>query len=403
MSAPIPLALADAPGPERAGKPGLWQRWRWPVYVVAAVGVTSVVGLLLLGPAGGGFLDPGSVAPDGSRALVRVLRGHGVEVRVRTRFDDVAADLRASTPATVVVARTDLLVGQRAIDLRRAVADDGADLVLVSPGAALLADLELPLVVAADEDAAQAPRVLDAGCADVVAARAGPALAGGGTYRPAGRGGPVTSCYPVGGAGSYLALTGAGGGRTTVLGSGAALTNDRLADEGDAALAVGTLGARPWVVWWIPNPADTGVSTPPTLLQLLPRGLPWAGAQLAVALAVAAAWRGRRLGRLVHEPLPVVVRAVETTLGRARLYRRARARGRAAQVLRAAAVQRLAARCNLPRTADPLAVAAAAADRAGRPHQQVASLLVGVDPPDDNALVTLADELDALDTEVRHP
>ena len=37
-------------------------------------------------------------------------------------------------------------------------------------------------------------------------------------------------------------------------------------------------------------------------------------------------WRGRRLGRLVVEPLPVVVQAVESTESRGRLYRRARDR-----------------------------------------------------------------------------
>ena len=131
--------------------------------------------------------------------------------------------------------------------------------------------------------------------------------------------------------------------------------------------------------------------------------MPWAGAQLVVALLVAVIWRARRLGRLVPEPLPVVVRSVETTLGRARLYRRARARGRAAQVLRAAAVGRVAQRCNMSRTTDPLEVAAVAAARTRRPTVEITQLLVGPDPADDTALVSLARSLDALETEVRHP
>ena len=74
------------------------------------------------------------------------------------------------------------------------------------------------------------------------------------------------------------------------------------------------------------------------LSDLLP---PWVGivvAQLVVAVLVAALWRGRRLGPVVAEPLPVAVRAAETTEGRARLYRRRRARGRAADHLRAASL-----------------------------------------------------------------
>ena len=44
-------------------------------------------------------------------------------------------------------------------------------------------------------------------------------------------------------------------------------------------------------------------------------------------------WRGRRLGPLVVEPLPVVVKAVESTQGRGRLYRRVRDRAHAAGIL----------------------------------------------------------------------
>lgn len=395
MTATLPVALAE-PGPAPTSR---WRRWRAPLAVAAAVLAAAVVGLALARPSGGGYLDPASVSPQGARAVTQVLRTHGVEVSVRTRFADVADDLGAGIGATVLVARTDLLLGERTQDLRRAVQDAGADLVLVGPGPALLADLALPLVA---EPAPGRVTVLDPQCTDVVAARAGSALVGEIAYRPTG-GEPVTSCYPVAGGAAYVALTGAGGGRTTVLGSGAPLTNERLADAGDAALAVGTLGARERLVWWTPNPADTGVSPPPTLSQLLPDGLLWAAAQLVVALLVAMLWRARRLGRLVPEPLPVVVRAVETTLGRGRLYRRARARGRAAQVLRAAAVGRLAASCHLGRAAGPHEVAVAAAVRARRPVSDVTTLLIGPAPDDDAALVDLARALDALDTEVRHP
>jgi len=370
----------------------------------AAVLATAVVGLAVLGPTSAGYLDPANVSPDGTRALVSVLREHGVDIRVRTRFDDVAADLADGTSATVVIARTDLLLGERSQDLRRAVEEAGADLVLVEAGPALLADLRLPLAAVPPADPTAAVNTREPRCPDIVAARAGSALTGGIAYLPAhNTDQAVTRCYPQGGGAGYVALTGPGGGRTTVLGSGAALTNERLADAGNAALAVGTLGMQSRVVWWTPNPADTGVTAPPSLTDLLPRWLPWAGAQLVVTLLVAVLWRARRLGRLVHEPLPVVVRSVETTLGRARLYRRAHARGRAAQVLRAAAVRRIAVRCNMSRTVDPHELAAVVAARTRRPSVDVTALLVGADPADDAALVNLARSLDELETEVRHP
>lgn len=397
MTAPLPATLAAPP----ARPVGRWRRLRAPLALAVAVLLAAVAGLALLGPAGGGYLDPGSVAPDGARAVVQVLRTHGVDVRVRTRFDDVARDLAGGADATVVVARTDLLLGRRTADLRSAVQDAGADLALIGPQQALLADLGLPLVVgsASPGDAS----VRDPSCSDVVAARAGSALLGRLAYRGSGETGApaVTACYPAGAGAGLVALTGPGGGRTTALGSGDALTNEHLDDAGDAALAVGTLGARARLVWWTPNPADTGVGPPPSLRDLLPPGVLWAVGQVVVALLVAMLWRGRRLGRLVPEPLPVVVRSVETTLGRARLYRRARARGRAASVLRAAAVERVAVACHLTRAADPREVAVAAAARTRRPVTDVIALLVGPEPTDDTALVTLARALDSLDTEVR--
>ena len=114
-------------------------------------------------------------------------------------------------------------------------------------------------------------------------------------------------------------------------------------------------------------------------------------------------WRGRRLGRLVPEPLPVVVRAVETTEGRARMYRRARAQDRAAAQLREATMARLRDRTGLPRSAAPADVVAVVATRTGIPGRDVADLLTGPPPRDDAGLVALAQNLDRLDREVRRP
>jgi len=397
----VPVALAE-PRPAGAAvspRQQQWRRWRLPLAVAAAIIGTALVGLALLRPTTTGYLDPDNVRPEGTRALVQIMRDQGVDVRVRTRFDDVAADLQAPGGSTLVLARPELLLGERTQDLRRAVSGASADLVLVGPGPALLADLDLPVVPAENEDDLA---VREPGCSDPVASRAGPARLGEVDYLVRlGSDQPLTSCYRDAQGAGYVVVPDPGGGRTTVLGSGAPLTNELLAQDGNAALAIGTIGAQQRVVWWTPNPADTGAVAAPSLRDLLPRGLVWAVAQLAVALLVVMLWRGRRLGRLVTEPLPVVVRSVETTLGRAQLYRRARARGRAAQVLRAATVRRIAVRCNLPRTADPRDVAAAAAARTRRPVADVTALLVGGDPPDDAALVALARQLDALDTEVR--
>ncbi|NAZ84111.1 hypothetical protein GTR02_20085 [Kineococcus sp. R8] len=134
-----------------------------------------------------------------------------------------------------------------------------------------------------------------------------------------------------------------------------------------------------------------------------PWALPSAVLLLLAGLAVAP-WRGRRLGRLVPEPLPVVVRSVESVEGRARLYARAGARGRAAEALRSAALRRLRVLVRLDATAPAHDVADAVAWATGRPAPELRALLLPAEPPDEAALVRLAGDLDALESQLRgHP
>jgi hypothetical protein len=115
---------------------------------------------------------------------------------------------------------------------------------------------------------------------------------------------------------------------------------------------------------------------------------------------VAMVWRGSRLGKLVPEPLPVVVRAAETQEGRARLYRQASARGRAGATLRTAALRRLAARVAAPAGTAPRQVVALVAAATGRDETALRSTLLGPEPSTDGELVTLADELDAVQNDL---
>jgi len=116
---------------------------------------------------------------------------------------------------------------------------------------------------------------------------------------------------------------------------------------------------------------------------------------LIAALAYALA-RARRLGPPVGEPLPVVVRAVETVEGRGRLYRRANARGTAIRALRDSALGRLREALDLPPDAAAPLVVDAVAARTGRPAEQVDEVLFGADPTSDQELVRLAADLDRL-------
>jgi hypothetical protein len=118
------------------------------------------------------------------------------------------------------------------------------------------------------------------------------------------------------------------------------------------------------------------------------------GATLAAGI-----WRGRRLGPLVAEKLPVVVRSNETMEGRARLYERARAREHALDALRIGTIGRLATVCGLPRRASVDEVIDAVVGLTGRDEVEVTALLLERVPSSDAELVRLSDDLLALETE----
>ena len=150
-------------------------------------------------------------------------------------------------------------------------------------------------------------------------------------------------CYPDG-AGHWLVRYSSGGRTITVIGSGTPITNQFLADDGNAALGLNLLDGAGRVVWLVPAGAPATAGNPGGLRSfwdLVPWPVYLIFIQLFVAVLLAAVWRGRRLGPLVAEQLPVVVRAAETTEGHGRLYHAQRARERAAEELRAAAVGRL--------------------------------------------------------------
>jgi hypothetical protein len=135
----------------------------------------------------------------------------------------------------------------------------------------------------------------------------------------------------------------------------------------------------------------------------LPRGLVPALWLVVAAVLATMLWRGRRLGPLVVEPLPVVVKAVESTQGRGRLYRRVRDRDHAAAVLRGATVRRLAAVLRLPAGTPADQVARAVADLTGRDAAAVHHLLETRPVADDSALTRLAGDLAGLEREVHRP
>jgi hypothetical protein len=166
------------------------------------------------------------------------------------------------------------------------------------------------------------------------------------------------------------------------------------------------LGRSDRVVWYVPSLDDVGVVPDGASGTSITDLVPWVRpvlAWLALVLVVTIVWRARRLGAVVAEPLPVVVRSAETTRGRGRLYRRARAHGHAGAALRAGTAARVAHRLGLPRSADAPTLIDALVRATGRDARDVETLLYGPPPTDDPGLLRLADDLHHLESEVHRP
>lgn len=385
----------------------VWTRARGLLLAVLLLVVAGITMAALRSGSHHGALDPRSADPVGSRAVAELLKAQGVSVRVVTTVGD-ASD--AAGPAvTLLVTDPDLLTGSQQATLATATGSAGGRTVLLSPGPTSL-DILAPGVTA-ESPARISAR--DAQCDYAPARRAGDAALGGARYStdvP-----DADACYPAGDLPTLLRLDNAESGDTVLLGSSDLLRNEHLDEHGNASLALQLLGSRPELVWYMPSlndPAAAGHSGETSgdesdgaqsFLDLIPSGWLWGTLQLALAAVLAAVWRGRRLGPLVTERLPVAVRASEATEGRARLYHKANARDRAAAALRSAARARLAPQLGVS-TADaqtPAVLLPAVASQLGRPEKDIHDLLFGPPPADDTSLVLLAEQLDALEREVR--
>lgn len=367
-----------------------WHRWRWPLLLVVVVLAVTAVSLTVRPQTSAEPFAPDNPSELGARALAQVLAAQGVEIDyVRTTREAVVA---ARPGTTLLVAGTWYLTDEQVEEI----AATDADLVVAEPEWSHLAALTGD---AMDLGSTRDPEPREATCTDPDARAAGTIRSNG--YGLTALDPDVVVCFPTPGApgtGSYAALRD-GDRRVVVVDDLGLLSNDRFAQDGTAALMLRALGGHEHLTWYVPSLGDTGTAAPGSGL-ILPS---WTGplaAQILVVTLALALWRGRALGRVVTEPLPVTVRAAETTLGRGRLYRRSRSRGHAAAALRAGTAMRTAARLGLPRSAGAPDVIDALVRATGRSTEQVAGLLYGPPPTDDAGLLQLARQLDELESEV---
>ncbi|MFD6495785.1 DUF4350 domain-containing protein [Streptomyces sp. NPDC059944] len=378
----------------------VWTRTRGVVLALVVLLVAAVVIAVVRSDSRHGRLDPRSADPLGSRAVAELLADQGVSTRVVSTLGQARA--AAGPDTTLLVAAPDLLTGRQQTLLRAATANSDGRTVLIAPGRPSVATLA-PGVSA--DPAVSFDSTLSPDCTLPAARRAGSADTGGVRYSTTAQ--DADACYPSDGQPTLLRLPArSASGDTVVLGAPDILYNERLDEQGNASLALQLLGSRSHLVWYLPSLSDTSATDTGdrSFFDLLPSGWLWGTLQLFVAAALAALWRARRLGPLVPERLPVAIRASETVEGRARLYRKANARDRAATALRSTTRTRLAPLVGVPpaQAHTPEALLPALSAHLDGDGQSLHQLLFGPSPHDDAALISLADQLDALAREVRH-
>jgi hypothetical protein len=372
---------AQAPHPIRH------RSWRWALPALVAICAVAAIATYLTAPRPGGQMDPESTGPEGAHALIALLRDHGVTVVVANNVDDAA---NAARPGTLLLFAQTQRVSTEGL-LKR-LADAPGDLLLVEPTsharAALAPGIRSGGASTSDTKPDCALREADqAGAVDF-----GPSN----TFRAVGDR-TVSSCY-----GGALVRYRDGDRTVTVVGSTGFLTNGSLLRAGNAALAMNLAGQHPRLVWYAPQHIEGGSSGKGKIFDLIPDNVTWMVVQLWLTVALFALWKGRRIGPLVAEKLPVVVRASETVEGRGRLYRSRRARDRAAQALRSAALQRMLPRLGLGVGTPPPAVIPAIAQHGRSDPESLRHILFGPPPNTDADLIQLTRALDDIERQITH-
>lgn len=370
--------------------------------VVLGLVALGVLALVLVGPRSADPtdpLEPGNPNPEGAQALERVLADHGVRVTIAHGQSELAA-ARVDHDTTVFVTSTGQLSTHTSRRLAALAADAGSLVLADAPTVAVkslglgvrgaFVPVEHPVGAACDD-----PLLADLNL-DVPETVGHHVRTGSGLQE---------TCFPVTFHHSTYGLVTRVDRRpsTYLVGAAELFSNGRITSADDAAVALRLLGQHAHLVWYVADAADVPPGDAGPLSAVLP---PWLGqAVILVCLAVLALvlWRGRRLGPLVVEPLPVVVKAIESTTSRGRLYSRARDRDHVAWTLREATAVRLAEQLRLPRHTGVDTLVLAVAARLGRRQDEIGDLLGPRPVPDDAALTLLAQRLTELEREVRQP
>ena len=212
--------------------------------------------------------------------------------------------------------------------------------------------------------------------------------------------GPAQLCFAYADGYGYLELPLKSGKTLRIITNPELVTNKYLDKDDNAALALYATGRGSEVAFYNAENADSFNSDQqlkPYPSWLVP--LMWQFGLLALVWAFIV---GRRQGRIVNEPLPVVAQGTETTVGRAGLYQRARASEHSGRILRIATIIRLGRRLGISPNADATLVAQTVSMACNRTAKEIEYILYGPAPASAVELTQLSQALEQLEEEVKH-
>ncbi|PKQ19028.1 MAG: hypothetical protein CVT68_00605 [Actinobacteria bacterium HGW-Actinobacteria-8] len=371
-----------------------WKRLGWVATLVTVSLVVLAILVFTQAPSSTAPLSTNNARPEGARAVAEILRQQGVDVTESSTLSGASEALGAD--GTLVIASYYYLDEDQIASILEWpgpvvwLAPEGYDLGYIHESLVYgIADGETPVHAQCNLPAAQT--------ADTIVAP-GPRINL--QWSTA----AVSACFVNVEYGSVLVrITRTPAEPMSVIAAPSLLTNKGLATSGNAALALHTLGTTDKVAWYMGTLYDSSTLASggqEGVALIAPAWVNAAALAAALVFLMAGLWRGRRVGPLMTEPLPVVVPASEATRGRARLYRRGRAFGHAAAALRAGSARRLAQRLGLGPHADRATLAFAVAASSSADVATVDSLIFGPPPRDEAAMLDVVRRLDALESEV---
>ena len=356
------------------------------VWVVAGAAVL-IVALVISSPgSSAAHLDPSSVQPGGTKALVELLDASGGQVSV------TSAPPGSSTAVALLLVDTTSEAMTAALEQWvRA----GGVLVVADPRSSFV------------PPARRAPSVFGVGATTV--ARGDCSIAAlGGVDRVAPGDGSVRFDVPDGasgcldqGSGAFVVDQPLDRGHIVSVGGADAFTNELLGTDDNAVLAVSLLAPRPGTavsVLWGMSATDSHRS----LSSLISTGVRLGLWELVVAFVVYALWRGRRLGRPVAEGQPVQIGGSELVSAVGNLLQQSHDPDRAARLLRADLRRQLSERLGLGPGATPDVLAEVTAARTGVERDRVARAVTDLPVRTEADLLALAHDIDTIRTEVLH-